>query len=102
MSSAGPIGDIDFTGNPTYCDRKTKGKAVRIQISTKKLRDLRLSKTEGCRHVVHKRHTPFSRQLLGAREDFNNACQSSALQDNDALVEVSPSSRGDVHPTTGS
>ena len=73
----------------------------RIHVITKKLRDLRLSKTEGYSQVVHKCHTPFSIKMLGAREDFKPACESSAFQDNNALVSVSPSTRGDLNPTAG-
>ena len=43
----------------------------------------------------------FSKHLLGTREDFNSARESSALQDNNVVVSVSPSSRGDINPTTG-
>ena len=70
MDSTWSIGDIVFTGDPTYCDRKAKSKAeAGKRTNTCQHQEVALSmsfKTEGCGHVVHKRHTSFLKQLLGA------------------------------------
>ena len=76
---------------------KQRSASFRIHVITKKLRDLRLSKMRTAAMLF----TLFSIQRLGTREDFNPARWSSALQDNNVLVSVSPSFRGDVNPTTG-
>ena len=67
MNSIGSIRDVDFNGDPTYNYRKIKSKAETGEFTN-------TCQHQGCGHIVHKRHTPFSKQLLGTCEDFTPGC----------------------------
>ena len=74
VNSIGSIGDIDFIGKTARSRARRRPASFRIQVNTKKLRDLRLSKLRAAAILSTIATHLFSKQLLGTCEDFHSTC----------------------------